>query len=101
MKTSGLKYTDVMKPEDISIAKLWLVFAGAVLPANASELQRVEMRKAFYAGFVECFKIVTDLSDVLPEDQAVQVLDRLHKESAAFFEEMVKHLPASHPRRRP
>lgn len=88
-----LKYTDVMKPEDINIAHLWTVFAGAVLDAGAPQIQRDEMRKSFYAGFVECFKIMTDLSDVLSEDEACKVLDGLNKEARAFYETMVKAHP--------
>lgn len=84
----GLKYTDVMKPEDINIAHLWVLFAGAVLPADASPGQREDMRRAFYAGFVECFKIFTDLATTLGEEHAATVLGGLQKEARAFFEEM-------------
>jgi len=90
MKPTLLKYTDVMKPEDISIAYLWILFAGQVLDPGAPEMQRQEMRKAFYAGFVECFKVVTDLADELTEEQTVATLDRLQRESQEFFEEMMK-----------
>lgn len=83
-----LKYTDVMKAEDINIAHLWTQFAGIVIPADAPAVQREEMRRAFYAGFVECFKITIDISTTLPEADAARVLDGLNKESRAFFEEM-------------
>ena len=89
-KSKGLKYTDVMKPEDINVAHLWMTFAGAVLPVDASALQREEMRKAFYAGFFESFKIFVDISTTLSEKDAVKVLDRLNKESTDFFEKMMK-----------
>lgn len=83
-----LSYTDVMKPDDISIAHLWLLFAGAVLPADATAGQREDMRRAFFAGFVECFKIFTDVSSALPEADACRVLDGINKEAHAFFDEM-------------
>lgn len=89
-KSKGLKYTDVMKPEDINIAHLWTQFAGAVLPAGAPAIQREEMRKAFYAGFFEYFKISNDMSTELTEEQAVKVLERLGKEASDFFEKMMK-----------
>jgi hypothetical protein len=89
-KSEGLKYTDVMKPDDINVAHLWVLFAGAVLPADAPALQRTEMQKAFYAGFFESFKIFVDISSTLSEPQAVKVLDRLNKESKEFFEKMMK-----------
>jgi len=90
---ANLKYTDVMKPEDISIANLWTVFAGAVMDAGAPQIQRDEMRKSFYAGFTECFKIMVDLSDGLTEAEAAQTLERLSGESRAFFETMLKAHP--------
>lgn len=89
----NLSYLDVMKPEDINIAHLWVAFAGAVLPTAASALQREETRKAFYAGFCECFKIFSDLSSQLTEDEAVAVFERLNKESLAFFNEMMSTHP--------
>ena len=90
MNTKNLKYTDVMKPEDINVAHLWVQFAGAVLPADAPAMQRSEMQKAFYAGFFESFKIFVDISSTLSEKQAVDVLDRLNKESQDFFNKMMK-----------
>ncbi len=83
------KYTDVMRPEDISIAYLWTMFAGAVLDANAPEIQRTEMRRAFYAGFVECFKITTDIATGLPEAQSYAVLSRISGEAVDFFNTMM------------
>lgn len=90
---ANLKYTDVMKPEDINIAYLWTIFAGHVLPANAPAVQRDEMRKSFYAGFVECFKIMSDLTDALPEAEACKVLERLDGEAKAFYQALVKEHP--------
>lgn len=85
---SELKYTDVMKPEDISVAHLWTHFAAMVVPLGASAGQREDMRRSFYAGFLECFKIVTDVSTELPEQRAAQVLERIDAEVKAFYEEM-------------
>jgi hypothetical protein len=86
-----MKYTDVMKPEDISIGHCWNTFAGLVL-SGVSDIQRSEMRKAFYAGFSEGFKIMVDVSSELTEEQAVQVLDRLNAESNEFVMKMVADL---------
>lgn len=83
-----LKYTDVMKPDDISIAHCWLQFAGLVVPPNASASQREDMRRCFVAGFTECFKITQDVSTTLTQAEAAGVLDRLNAEALAFYEEM-------------
>ncbi len=85
-----MKYTDVMKPEDISMAHCWTVFAGMVL-SGVSDVQRSEMRKAFYAGFSEGFKIFEDLSR-LPEDDAVAHLSRLQVEMRDFVALMMGDL---------
>jgi len=87
---SNLKYTDVMKPEDISVAHCWNTFAGFVLEPQHSAIQRSEMRKAFYAGFSECFKITVDMATELTVEQSVAVLDRLSKECDEYVEKMLK-----------
>jgi len=93
MSTSKeLKYTDVMKPEDISIALMWTAFAGAVLPPEASQIQRDEMRISFYAGFTECFKVMCDLTDDLTEDHAAATLSRIDAEAREFCEQMIAKL---------
>jgi len=90
---SALKYTDVMKPQDINIAHCWLMYAAHVLPAGAPAIQRDETRKSFYAGFVECFKIMSDLTDTLPEDEVCKVLDRLDGEARDFYKKLVAEHP--------
>lgn len=82
------KYTDVLRPDQISIRFIWAVFEKMVIPVDASEIQRDEMRKAFYAGFTECFKITCDISE-LKEKDALKVLDRLSLEGEEFFKEMM------------
>ncbi len=86
-------YLDVIKPEDLSIAHLWTHFAGLVLP-GAPAIQRAEMRKAFYAGFIECFKITDDVAVRLTEEQACVVLARINAEGTEFFEGFMKELGA-------
>jgi hypothetical protein len=90
-----LKYTDVMKPEQISVAFCWEVYRAYVVPANASAEQVQDTRMAFYAGFSECFKIMVDLTDSLTEDHAADTLSRINTETRAFYEDfMAKHTPA-------
>lgn len=71
-----------------TIAAQWVNFSLAILPADASQVQRTEMRKAFYAGAAamlgECGAIA-DLSD----DAGVAVLEGLHQEVLLFTAEMV------------
>lgn len=73
------------KPADITIALIWTQFAGAVLPVNASTVQREEMKKAFYAGFFECFSVHHDLVANIPDDEGIKVLERLFAEAKEFY----------------
>lgn len=81
-------YFDVVAPDELSIAHLWTHYAAMVLPVGVSAAQREDMRRSFYAGFIECFRIVSDASAKLPEAQAAQVLSRLNDEGHAFFEQL-------------
>jgi hypothetical protein len=89
------KYTDLMKPEQITIETCWKVFAHAIFKGQATvgRIQFEEMKKAFYGGFSECFKIINDVSEALPEEQAYQVLDRLTREGNAFVEAFLAEYP--------
>ena len=82
-------YTDVMKPEDISVAAIWATFAGLVIP-TAPAYQREAMREAFYAGFTECFKIINDLSVELPEGKAANTLAKISREANEYVDTMLK-----------
>jgi len=84
-----LNYPDLVQSKDMSINLLWALFAQAVLPLNASPLQQDEMRKAFFAGFIECFKVVTDYATALPEDDAAELLSRLNTEATEFVEKVL------------
>lgn len=79
-------YLDFFKPEDIQLKKMWEVIARMLFPKGASEIQYLEMRRAFYIGFTECFKIMSDVSDRMSEEEASKVLARLHNEVNSFFE---------------
>lgn len=97
-----LKYTDLMKPEEISIERCWKVFAAEIFKGRPiSQTQHDEMKKAFYGGFSECFKIMSDVSEALPEDKACAVLDRLTREGNEYVERMLKEFAASEPSKGP
>lgn len=91
----SLNYTDIMKPEEISIEKIWLGLAAALFKNKpVSKLQHDEIRRIFYMGFTECFKIMLDLSLELPEDQTNKILTRLQNEAKEFHaKEIGKLIP--------
>lgn len=83
-------WADYVKPADMSVAFLWTNWAGLVIPADASQLQRDEMKKAFYSGFLESYKLMNDYIVKLSEAQAVQLLSKLDGEAREFFEQMFR-----------
>jgi hypothetical protein len=87
------EWQDYVKADDMSVAFLWLNFAGFVLPPNAPEIQRDEMKKAFYAGFLECFKVMNDYATALPDDEATKLFARLSRESKDFYRLMLEECP--------
>ncbi len=73
-----------------TIAEAWANFAGFVLPANAPAIQREEMRKAFYGGWVDCFATINSLSTGRSEAEATKALDTLNAEAQAFYRELTR-----------
>ena len=93
---SKLSYTKLMKPEEISVDKIWTLFKIAVIPKDASTLQVLEMKKSFFAGFIECFKVMSDVSTDLDEKDACGVLSRINLEAHEFFEQMMREAGLGH-----
>lgn len=74
----------IVDPKELSLAALWSDFAGEVL-ANAPAIQRTEMKKAFYSGFLQALMTLPQLAAQMPEKKAVEVLDRLNEEAKGFL----------------
>lgn len=68
----------------VSIAAWWDDFAARVLPEDAPEVQRVEMRRAFYAGVASLLITQKKLAD-LTDDEGAAALDKIEREYTAFF----------------
>jgi hypothetical protein len=73
-----------------SIVELWVSFASAVMPKNASAVQRKEMRRAFYAGFHAALMAGVQMADESgdDDDKGVAMIQRLHDECAQFVVEV-------------
>jgi len=68
------------------IADLWQSYAAHVLPPNASDTQRRETRRAFYAGALSIFNVIVDsLTDgPEPQEEDVRTIEALSEELSAF-----------------
>lgn len=73
-----------------SLENEWQGFAKMVLPANASAVQRAEMRKAFIAG---AYTVLTNLQEIgqdhISEIEGVAHLESIKKECEAFQRQMM------------
>ena len=68
-----------------TIAAEWERYAASVLPASAPEIQRIECRRAFYAGAMSTLAIVEGLGeDHVSEDAGIAILNGLKDESERF-----------------
>jgi len=64
----------------------WFAFAAAVIPEQATDVQRREMRRAWYAGAATLFSIITSGLDPDAESTEADLayLDSLNKELEKF-----------------
>jgi hypothetical protein len=74
-----------MKTKPTTIADDWTRFAASVLPPNVSDIQRSEMRRAFYGGVAVMFDHAYRLGDPDgSEADAVAMLERIRAEIQLF-----------------
>lgn len=72
-----------------SINDIWKTAARDAFGLDApgvSEVQRREMKRAFFAGWNACQAMLTVLADKLSEDDAAARLARYHMEARGFVE---------------
>lgn len=75
-----------------TIQQLWDQYNAAVLPADASTLQRVETKRAFYCGAQAVLSILFEMSsdDALTDDQGAEHLESLHRECHDFSRKVAR-----------
>jgi len=74
-----------VKPSAFTIAEQWDAFSALVMPKDAPTLQRLEMRRAFYAGFEAALRIQWGIGDKsISEDAGIAIIEGLHQECKLF-----------------
>lgn len=64
---------------------LWQEFSRAVMPRTAGDVQRQEMRRAFYAGVEGMMKVLHEIGeDDISEEAGCQILDAIKAELLEF-----------------
>lgn len=79
-----------MKKTALSVWFEWKEFWRMVKPANASDIQRKEMRRAFYAGNNAMLHMVQHIADVNDEDAGAAELQKLDNELNAFKKDVTE-----------
>lgn len=68
-----------------TVEGLWQQFSQKVLHPSSPEIQRVELRRAFYAGFYGCIIASVEIADICPtEEGAAAEFQKLDDECRAF-----------------
>lgn len=69
-----------------TIKSAWMDFKSKVIPADASVVQKMEMKRAFYAGATSTLAILDDISsDDVPDEVGAAIINGLAKEVTSFF----------------
>ena len=69
-----------------TIAEAWDKYREKVVPENCSLIQKMETRRAFYAGAQSMLTIVKAIgSDAISEDHGIAILEALQQEQLEFI----------------
>jgi hypothetical protein len=73
-----------------TIEQCWSDYARLTLPKDAGEVQRIETRKAFYAGFHTMLAICIRIGEPdVPDQEAMDALTRLKAESESWIRDQI------------
>lgn len=91
-KTMGKKisYAQIFPDGEVKVETLWQLFARFhFCNREVSTIAYQEVKKAFFIGFCECFRIMTDFAGDLPEERACQVFSAMGAELNAVIDQYV------------
>lgn len=96
-RAQAARERDQQAPSDTPIIEgLWLNFSRKVIPAHAPQVQRDEMKNAFFAGAMSLFTdVIMNLSggDV-PQEADLARLDKVDTELKEYFHDYLsRHFP--------
>lgn len=75
-----------MQDSDMLVYNFWESYKTSIVPPKCSEIQLVETRRAFYAGFASAHSLlIAALGAIqLDEEQLQQILDQIELELNQF-----------------
>ncbi len=85
-----------MKKNDkkkLEVSAEWHKFIAKVFPKGCKlpPLQRVEMKRAFYAGFGQALVLMHEKVGAMEESEAVEAMDSLNEEVQTFWSRQVQY----------
>jgi hypothetical protein len=86
-RVAKMNWNDLIDdPKKLSVEALWRLYAESVFSGvSVSRTQYAETKQAFFIGFGEAFKILSDMSERLEENEACSVLSKINNEVADFM----------------
>jgi hypothetical protein len=81
-------YVDLFKNEkDITIENIWRIFAHHTFNGQeVSAVQYKETKKAFVVGFMESFRLMSDIATKFGEEKASDVLTQISREGNGLID---------------
>lgn len=77
-------------PKKIKVEIFWRFYSSQIFQGiDVSSVQYKETKQAYFVGFSECFRVMTDISERFDEDNASEILSSLAKESNEYIESLI------------
>lgn len=71
-----------------TVAQLHAEWASIVTPRDAPLVQKIEMERAFYAGYFSCLEQQTTVLPELSDDDGVEAIQKQLDECTAYFRKL-------------
>jgi len=88
---SDISWAKLLDENRLSVETLWQLTANIIFDGKEiSQTQHDQMRKAYFMGFSECFKVMTDFASDLSEDKACDFFSKIGLELNKFVDDVFK-----------
>jgi len=87
-KVGQMNWNDLIDDIDkLTVENMWRMYAHNVFGGyTIGRTQYAETKQAYFIGFAEAFKLMSDMSERLPEDDACKFLSRINREIGDFID---------------
>lgn len=87
----NLNWADIVgNIENLKVEMLWRLYASHIFDGmQVGATQYQETKQAYFVGFSEAFKVLSDVADRYDENEANDILTRLSRESNAYIDSLL------------